>query len=282
VREGALLKFGEGAYGTIQCWPELGDPNLEKCLDDLRSGNQNPLVSAARRCAEWFSSNSYFCDTQLESHATLPRMTGSGVKSAVEAGFKTIKIKRGKDWMRMRTRTANLMKAFPDVRWRIDLNGALESHLELHRFLSAMPTQSIDFIEDPFSDLELCEKWSGFPIAYDWVIPEKLDLSVNYLVAKPAAQSQEDITNLSKGFADRVIFTSYMDHPLGQLWALREAISFYETHGVTAPPLGGLVTHGLYEETPYHPLLGEAKPTLRIPPREDFIQQLAQESWKSI
>ncbi|MFN4944323.1 MAG: hypothetical protein ACK5G9_11085, partial [Akkermansiaceae bacterium] len=50
--EGVLIKVGEG-YGCIHPWPELGDPPLEKCLDDLKGRRVWPIVKRALRCAEY-------------------------------------------------------------------------------------------------------------------------------------------------------------------------------------------------------------------------------------
>ena len=70
-----------------------------------------------------------------------------------------------------------------------------------------------------------------------------------------------------------------MDHPIGQLFALREAATFYASNGVTSPPPCGLITHDLYEPTPYHSLLGPARPTLTPPSVADLTDLLEREQW---
>ncbi len=277
VREGMLLRF-DGKYACVHPWPELGDPTLAECIADLKAGRENQLLTRAFYAAEQFG-NLIADAPEISSHATLPQLNGTPVLAAVDAGFKATKIKRGKDWMRLRKKTQAFIEGYPCLRWRIDFNGALTSHRELSQFLGAMPRHQIDFIEDPFSDPKLAETWKGFPIAYDRVIPENLDLEHNYLIAKPTIQSLETIEELAGTHPEKVIFTSYMDHAVGQLFALQEAQRFYKKHKVKAPPLCGLVTQGLYEETSYASLLGAASPTLNHPPLEQLIELLENENY---
>jgi len=239
AREGVLLRIGQGesGYASLQTWPELGDPTVEQCLADLRTGKTNTIVERALHAASLFH-NPFLDAPQVQSHATLPRLAGSDMLKAVDADFSAVKVKRGKDWMRLRKKTEAFIKAYPCLRFRFDFNGALKSHLELHQFLSSIPAQQVDFIEDPFSDPELAATWEGFPIAYDRIIPERLNLQNHYLIAKPAIQSIEQIQQLAGDHPDRVIFTSYMDHPLGQLYALKVAQQFYHQHQITPIPLG--------------------------------------------
>ena len=282
-REGALLRVGEG-YGCIHPWPELGDETLDVLLEDLQGARVTTLVGRALECAERFTQDEFFCDSSgqrhtLESHATLPRLLFSEVQNAVKAGFSAVKVKRGKDWMRMRRKTTALMQAFPDLRWRFDFNGALTSHRELSQFLGSIPSSQVDFIEDPFMDESLAEHWRGVPLAHDRVIPQDLHLEQNYLIGKPALQSREQLTQLAGAHPDRVVFTSYMDHPLGQCFALSEASTFYASHGITTPPLCGLVTHQLYADTPYHALFPSYAPSLSMPERSALVELLERESW---
>ena len=278
VREGMLLRLDRSQYACLHPWPELGDPTLAECIDDLKSGRPNPLLQRALDLASSFAQES-LPGPPVKSHATLPKLNGSPMLAAVEADFTAVKIKRGKDWMRLRKKTEAFIKGYPCVRWRIDFNGALKSHRELSQFLGAMPREQIDFIEDPFSDPVLAENWKGFPIAYDRVIPNKLDLEHNYLVAKPAIQSRETLSQLAGDHPHKVIFTSYMDHPIGQIAAYKEAQQFYLQHSVYTPPLGGLATQDLYQSTAYSDLLGSANPQLSLPSSQDLITLLEQENW---
>ena len=280
VREGALIRK-DGGYGVIHPWVELGDASLQECLDDLREGRQNRLVIRALDSVQWFQ-EAQPIQVSLQSHATLPKLSGSAVVEADKAGFTAVKVKRGKDWMRLRKKTRDMMEAFPELRWRFDFNGALESHRELGLFLGSIPADRVDFIEDPFAERTLAQEWMGVPLGYDRIIPEYLDLENAYLIAKPALQCREEIAELSGQMPHRVIFTSYMDHPLGQLFAHAEAHRFYSEAGVENPPLCGFITHGLYEETPYHALLGNPKPMMQVPTFEQLSSLLEREPWKPL
>lgn len=286
VREGMLIKIGEG-YGCIHPWVELGDPSLEACVSELKSGRVNSdLVRRALDSTQVIREDVWdeFKEKKrrVKSHATLPKLAFSAVEAAVEAGFTAVKYKRGKDWMRLRKKTAEIMNSFPELRWRVDFNGALEKPLDLHQFLGAVPADRIDYIEDPFSEVRHVEEWRGVPLGYDRVIPDTLNLSQNYLIAKPALQSREEITELSAGFPDRVVFTSYMDHVIGQLYALHEAEAFYTENGVENPPLGGLSTHGLYEENAYASLLGKPVKIIDELPSFSLLHKiLEKENWRS-
>lgn len=280
VREGALIRK-EGGYGVMHPWAELGDASLQECLKDLREGRDNRLVKRALDSVQWFQ-KAQCLPVILQSHATLPKLVETAVREAVRAGFTTIKVKRGKDWMRLKKKTRAMMEAFPELRWRFDFNGALESHRELSLFLGTIPAERVDFIEDPFSEKELAQKWRGIPLGYDRVIPEHLDLENAYLIAKPALQTREEIADLAGGLSHRVIFTSYMDHPLGQLFAYAEAQRFYTEMKVENPPLCGFITHGLYEETPYQALLGAPKPMMQVPTFGQLRSLLKHEPWKPL
>ena len=279
VREGVLIRVDGNKYACIHPWPELGDSTLAECLSDLRAGNENPLVARALYAAEQFGQ--FVEDApKIQSHATLPKLNGTPVLEAVDAEFQGVKVKRGKDWVRLRKKTEAFIKGYPCLRWRFDFNGAMKSHRELSQFLGWHPRAQIDFIEDPFDDTTLADSWRGFPIAYDRVIPEQLNLEQNFLIAKPALQSLEEIDELATGFSQKVVFTSYMDHPVGQLFALQEAQRFYKKHGIETPPLCGLATQDLYEATPYHALLGASNPMLEHPPIAELISLLEKEDWQ--
>ncbi len=289
-REGCVIRMtheGRIGYGVIHPWSELGDPSLADCIHQIQRPSIDEvhgLVSQALQSAQVYTQGSGFSippGNQLRNHATLPRLTGSAVQRAVEAGFTTIKVKRGKDWMRLRRKTASIIAAFPQLHWRFDFNGALQTHRELHQFIAMLQTDQIDFIEDPFSTPQLAESWRGVPIGHDRIIPNALHLEQNYLIAKPALQSLDQIQDLAEEAPHKVVFTSYMDHPLGQLFAQAQASQFYQQNQVETPPYCGLVTQDLYESTAYSTLLGTAKPILPVPAQKELEHLLAQEKWSN-
>lgn len=266
VREGCLIRFN-GGYGCIQPWPELGDLTLEECLADLEGERNSPLVRQALECCEIDaearkSSQSLFTDLTLpESHATLPQLQRSHLLQARQDEFKAVKIKRGKDWMRQRIKLQKLMEEFSDLKWRIDFNGAFSTKREFQTFLNLVPRELIDFIEDPFNSFELMAEYQGpVLLGYDRYLPAEGVIPENgVLIAKPALLTASQIDSFVDRNAQRVVFTSYMDHPVGQAFAAVSAAQYYQSHGVK-PNLCGLITHHLYEETPFSEKLGAAKP----------------------
>jgi|GEM_PF-6096646 len=183
VRAGILIRIDGEKYGSIHPWPELGDPTLEECLLALKEGTENTLVKRALEAAELFGEVVEDAP-EIRNHATLPKLNGTPVLAAVDANFEGVKVKRGKDWVRLRKKTDAFIKGYPCLRWRFDFNGAMTSHKELSQFLGWHPREQIDFIEDPFSDPVLAQNWNGFPIAYDRIIPQELD-SANPVIEYP-------------------------------------------------------------------------------------------------
>ncbi len=78
--------------------------------------------------------------------------------------------------------------------------------------------------------------------------PNSFNKIFRVLVIKPAIENHEDFQCLIAHH--RVIFTSYMDHPVGQLCGLYEAQKFYETFP-QKKECCGFLTHLLYEKNPY-------------------------------
>jgi O-succinylbenzoate synthase len=128
---GALIRVGEG-YGCIHPWPELGDPPLEKCLDDLRGRRFWPIVRRAMRCAEFDNAarsreESLFEEMEIpRSHATLVNADAKDLAAAVEAGFDTVKMKAGRDLTAETDFLEIMLVAHPQLRWRLDFNESFD------------------------------------------------------------------------------------------------------------------------------------------------------------
>jgi O-succinylbenzoate synthase len=164
--EGVLIRAGEG-YGCIHPWPELGDPPLGKCLEDLRGRRFWPIVRRAMRCAEFDNAarsaeESLFEEMEIpRSHATLVKADAKALEAAVAAGFDTVKMKVGRALPGETAFLETMVTAFPQLRWRLDFNesldlGTAETFLA---GLSPVVRNAIDFIEDicPFSE----SAWEG-------------------------------------------------------------------------------------------------------------------------
>ena len=259
--EGALVR-NEAGYGCLHTWPELGDPTLKECLEDLAGAKEIPIVRRTLDCIRADGrareeKRSLFDGLKVpESHATLPLLNEMVLCEAVEKGFTHVKVKSGKGGGSDMRRVRSMMRVFPELRWRIDLNESGEAGelLEELSLWSDEEKSAIDFLEDPVPYYG--EGWrrmvseSGLEIALDRQLEgDRGDAAVR--VVKPAIQ---EVTS-----GERLVVTSYMDHPLGQTFAAWEAARAAVTE------ICGLQTHGLFEKNEFIEALGSATPVFTIP-----------------
>jgi len=255
---GALLR-AYGGHGCIHPWPELGDASLEEELTRLRRGHPGPLGKRALQCCR-IDGEARREGKSLWTGLVVPKSHFTmGSETAIPPGFATVKIKGGGDPSLLSER----IKSLPaHLGIRIDCNGVLlgvAQFVELWTELAPWH-QRIEFVEDPcpfaesvwreIADLTGCslalDRWDG--VAPDhWI-----------RVVKPALQGEW------RGNGS-LVFTSSMDHPVGQLFAAwcaaREAAVRPER--VLAC---GLVTHHLFDPAdPFVDALGPPQPVLKPP-----------------
>ena len=272
--DGVLIRVGDG-FGCIHPWPELGDPTLGKCLTDLAGERRWPLVRRALRCAEYDAAARSHEDSLFEelevppSHATLPKLDVGEVARAVEAGFAVVKLKCGRDLAPEAALLETLVAGFPAVRWRLDFNeclGADEAGAFLTN-LSGAARAALDFVEDPcpFAEATWAElhRRTGVSLAVDLeATPQSAAAQV--LVIKPAIDEPFLLAEAALRHRQRVVLTSYMDHPLGQTFAAWEAARL----GLQFPGLPGvcgLQTHHLFEPDAFSEALGPWAPGFQVP-----------------
>lgn len=275
---GALLRV-EGGHGCLHPWPELGDATLEEELEELRRGGAGPLGRRTLACcredgAARRAGRSLWTGLVVpESHFTF------GPSGGVPEGFRAVKIKGGRDLESLRERLGGIPGG---IRIRLDCNGVLGDAAGFFRFWQALEPwwERIEFVEDPFPYEEAAwcevERRSGCRLALDrWMgtAPEE-----RIRVIKPALQ--EDW----KG-AGSLVFTSSMEHPLGQLYAAWCAAREAEARPERVL-LCGLVTHHLFAANgdPFLEGLGPPRPRLQPPPGtglgwDDLLESLP---WKPL
>ena len=61
------------------------------------------------------------------------------------------------------------------------------------------------------------------------------------------------------------VFTTVMDHPVGQLWAVYQAAEYYRNSLPKEIPLCGLCTHLLFEPDPFIDRMGGMDPQAAVP-----------------
>ena len=288
--EGVLIRAGAG-YGCIHPWPELGDPALEKCIEDLRGRRFWPIVRRAMRCAEFDNAarsaeESLFEEMEVpQSHATLVKADAVEVEAAVAAGFSTMKMKTGRDVANEADFLEAMVAAHPALKWRLDFNESMdvkESDDFLTR-LSSNVRKAIDFIEDicPYSEAAWQElrKKHRLPLAVDRE-SGPLSKAAQVMVIKPAVDEPFLLAEAAAMNGQAVVMTSYMDHPLGQAFAAWEAART-ELLFPGLVKICGLQTHHLFEKNTFTEALGEWKPEFKVPDGTGlgFDEQLSALEW---
>lgn len=259
--EGALVRGGAG-FGCLHPWPELGDPTVEDCLADFAGERRFALVKRTMACLAADgearqAGRSLFEELEVPpSHATLPALNRAVLEEAVARGFDRVKVKAGRAVRRELAALRKFLGDFPDLRWRLDFNGTgrVGELVEIFDEWSDEECGKIDFLEDPVAyggdDWRRLGGETGMPLANDREVEaERGDSGV--LVIKPA------VNEMRAG--QRVVVTSYLDHPLGQVFAAWEAARA----GVTE--VCGLQTHGVFARDPFTEALGPVQPRFQIP-----------------
>lgn len=272
--EGALIQI-DGGYGCIHPWPELGDPPLEKCLADLAGARRWPIVRRAVRCADYDREARRFDHSLFEemevpdSHATLSIARVEGVARAVEAGFTIIKLKAGRNPAAEAKFLDDMRAEFPSMKWRLDFNESLEPEAaaEFLTGLAEKTRAAIDFVEDPcpYADAAWAalHRQTRVRLAVDREAAP-LSAAAQVMVIKPAVDEPFLLGEAALRNGQRVVMTSYMDHPLGQTFAAWEAARL----GLQFPGLVGLCglqTHHLFEPDAFTEMLGPWLPVFQPP-----------------
>lgn len=291
---GALIRMRYKSvygYGCIHPWPELGDAPIEQQLELLKQGGTSPLIRAACACAKADASArlkgvSLFEGLEVpRSHATLP-MNGAGFQAAIYAGFDVVKVKLGRDLVKESSFVQEQAERYPQLRWRMDFNRTQSlSHIEqMVSGWDASFRSKIDFLEDAYSydeslpvDLDvLC----GVPLAVDREL-DQYQGAFQVAVVKPAVNDLPFLLDRLHSQRKRVVFTSYMDHPLGQTYAAWQAALAAKAYPDLIDTCG-LITHGLFEPNEFANVLGPASPVYKISDGSGlgFDNELVSMPWK--
>lgn len=272
--EGAFIQI-DGGFGCIHPWPELGDPSLDKCLADLAGARRWPIVKRAIRCAEYDREARNFDHSLFEemevpdSHATLAKGDVAEVALAVEAGFLTVKLKTGRDPVAEAQFLDDMVAEFPAVKWRLDFNESLEPE-DAAGFLSGLSEaarKAIDFVEDPCPYSESAWKeihrQTRVKLAVDREASPQSSVA-QVMMIKPAIDEPFLLAEAALQHRQRVVLTSYMDHPVGQAFAAWEAARLgLQFRGLVG--LCGLQTHHLFEPDEFTEMLGPWSPVFQVP-----------------
>ncbi len=263
---GALIRSGDG-FGCLHPWPELGDPDLEAVLADLAGNRRLALTQQALKS----------CEVELFAPASFPRShfllpPGETGEIDVPPGFGTVKLKcAGSDADLERIRVLA-----PNFRLRLDFNASL-SPANFAAFWRNLGDSAhrVEFVEDPCpfhapTWKNLAEN-TGCALALDRGSAVSAVPAVR--IVKPAVQTQNVAAPRQK-----IVFTSYLDHPVGQLFAANCAATCPRPNEVRTC---GLVTHHLFDDAdPFIAAMGPPEPILRVPP--NFTALLDDLPWKRL
>lgn len=263
-REGALLRFtfANGLIGYADCCPftPRGDHPLKEQLNLLSKAVYTPLTKRSLEYAQ-LDAEARQENRSLFEGLKIPKSHRLIGDETIPSGFDILKIKNVETFLKL------VPKASSSLKFRLDFNfkGGFKE-------LEAVQPwkERIDCIEDPFPFdqrqwLE-AEKKYGIPFALDHGSEFQ---SYRLVVMKPAVQ------NVYQG--EKVIVTSYLDHPLGQLSAAYSAAKL-DVFGT------GLITHLNYVNTPWSESLTILNQSL-VPPEGTgfgFNELLEKEFWKTL
>lgn len=294
-RTGSLLrcKFEDGTLGYADChpWPELGDLPLQQQLKKLAQGKLTPLTKRAR----------YFANLDAKARAqNLLLFTGLKIPPShmlmshftedIPSGISRIKIKLGRRFPKEEISCLQkLLCTLPEnVKVRLDFNGRL-SRQGFEKYLMEIGEwrEKIDFIEDPFPycpfGWEQVQNVFGVRLACDRdsEIRRKDVESHCVSVIKPAIQDESLFNAMDHR---KIVITSYLDHPLGQLSAAFVAAKLFENASMHLDQCG-LLTHEIYQTTEFSAQLKRQGPTL-LPPSEGtgfgFDKLLEKQKWQEL
>ncbi len=286
-RQGALLRLsqeGVHGYADLHPWPELGDEPLSSQLENLKQGRLNSQMSQTLRIA--------LEDAQARSEGrslfeglTIPQshwlctdpaeLDGAMIDHLLSKGFTRIKVKIGRSPREEAEKLAGL--SLSNLLLRLDANSSFSIE-EMLSFLKKLNSilDKVEFIEDPcpFDIKQWAALQEYIPLAADRYAIEALDRPeiAKWIVVKPAIMETPSVS------CQKLTFTSYLDHPVGQLYAAYSAAKHH------CQEVCGLLSHTSYQPDPFSSSLSNSGPRL-IPPKGTglgFDHLLEALPWKNL
>jgi o-succinylbenzoate synthase len=267
---GTLIRVGAG-FGCIHPWPELGDADLEEQLKSLV--DQNPTQPAAIALECTYQDGMARCEGRslfAGVNAPIPEshwlfQTGDDIQTIRGEGFGTVKVKIGPE-----NPATELIEALADegLRIRLDANASFPfaQFRDWWDFLPARVVELIEFVEDPVPWNWWhwhCLEQAGVPLAVDRDA-EKKRPHCPWAIFKPAVNREENLLPWVREKGMLLAVTSYLDHPLGQIWAALAA----QRLNVDEPEwLGecGLLSHRCFEKNAFSEQLRVIGSVLQVP-----------------
>ncbi len=259
VRSGYLLRLqssdGFSGYSDIFPWPVFSDPSFEDIPRILKEATTLPPL--LERSIEMASLDlearrkkvSLMKNIELTNHFLVTNMDDfKEIEEAVDNGFIKIKLKCGRNLKKEISFLSTIYKQFrDDLLLRLDFNGMLNREDEnlFYPYLDMM-----EFVEDPYSNPK---DWIGssFSLAYDHPNFTQEEVDFDWQIIKPAKQKNPQENKF------KIIFTSYLGHPVGMAQACYQAQVFGKQMNEY-----GLMSDHVYEKTPFHEWIIKRGPCL--------------------
>ena len=272
-REGALLEFTfeDQTTGYADChpWRELGDASLEQQLSSLKKGKITPLTARSLDFA-MIDSQARARKVNLFSGLTIPKSHCLVNSIDIPEEFDVYKCKDPKVCLEL------LPRLTPGKKIRMDFNFSLTKaqYIEFIGHAKSF-TDRLDYVEDPFPfDSNIWKEFEfkyGVPIALDRA---KQGEEHSLRILKPAIDPPVNMST-----ENRCIFTSYLDHPLGQIAAA------YVAAVSRSEEICGLTTHLAYQANPFSEQLSIENSRLVIPTEGTgfgFDECLVEQDWRRL
>jgi O-succinylbenzoate synthase len=108
-------------------------------------------------------------------------------------------------------------------------------------------------------------------------------LGFDVWVIKPAIEDPKLILRTAANHMERVVFTSYLDHPVGQVFAAWSAAQALDEHPLLVD-ICGLLSHRVYEPNKFSEQLSGFGPAFAVPKGTGcgFNEELAALPWKKL
>lgn len=282
TRKGALLRldFKSDYCGYADChpWTELGDAPLQDQLRLLKQGKITPLLSRSiafaseDACARNKKVSLFEGLTVPDSHffiSNILQWDSNHIEDALKEGFCYFKIKLGRNLAQELPKLIELLQISQKFKVRLDFNLKLtESEYQAFCEKIAPWKGRIDFFEDPFIfEKDAWERFqnNGYNLACDLNSEQALanPQSASVVVLKPAVQDDSPFLNNLRP-SQKLVITSYLDHPIGQLAAAYTAAKA-RAKVPAQVSVCGLLSHRAYKPNPFSEQLAQQGPEFVIP-----------------
>lgn len=271
-RKGALLKvvFEDDSTGYADChpWTTNKDEDLENQLSLLSQGKTTRLTDRTLHFARLDATARAIGINLLDdlvipkSHWFIPSILQydeKEIQNQIDLGSLFFKAKVGNNWSEEFKQIQKLVKAHPQIKLRLDFNLKL-SPIEFFSICDSLQSlgNALDYCEDPFPFEKTA--WQevqkrGIRLACDSQSQQAMDSpeAASIIVIKPAIQDEAIFLSSLKP-TQKLVITSYLDHPLGQVAAAYIAGLCFEK-APNSLERCGLLSHYVYEPNPFSKML---------------------------